>query len=53
MEYIEEEMMVTAHAIDNPTWHLDRINQHNLPLDDDLGIVGTGEGIDIYILDTG
>ena len=35
-------------------WHLDRINQAQLPLDGN-GVHGplTGEGIDIYIVDTG
>lgn len=37
-----------------PPWHLDRINQAKAPLDGNstLGAL-TGEGIDIYIVDTG
>ena len=52
MEYIEEETMVTATEDPFP-WHLDRINQDDLLLDGNLGIGGTGEGVNIYILDTG
>jgi subtilisin family serine protease len=37
------------------TWHLDRINQRNLPLDGNSlsSATLTGEGIDVYIVDTG
>ena len=35
-------------------WHLDRVNQANLPLDgnSDRGVL-TGAGVDVYIVDTG
>lgn len=35
-------------------WHLDRINQSNLPLDgnSDRGVL-TGAGVDVYVVDTG
>ena len=37
-----------------PTWHLDRINQAQLPLDGNSAFGPlTGAGIDIYIVDTG
>lgn len=44
-------------ALSAPTevpWHLDRINQANLPLDgnSDRGVL-TGAGVDVYIVDTG
>ncbi|MEU4103986.1 S8 family peptidase [Streptomyces tanashiensis] len=35
------------------TWGLDRINQWNLPLDNDFTTRGNGAGVTAYILDTG
>ena len=35
------------------TWGLDRINQWNLPLDNDFTTLGNGAGVTAYILDTG
>ncbi|MFI8325587.1 S8 family peptidase [Streptomyces sp. NPDC085529] len=35
------------------SWGLDRINQENLPLDDDFTAEGSGAGVTAYILDTG
>jgi len=34
-------------------WHLDRINQRSLPLDGQTGQPGDGQGVNIYVLDTG
>ncbi|MFI5982270.1 S8 family peptidase [Streptomyces sp. NPDC051555] len=35
------------------SWGLDRINQKNLPLDNDFSTEGNGAGVNAYILDTG
>ena len=52
--YIEQDQM--AHAIAtqaNPTWGLDRVDQHLLPLDNSYTYNQTGVGVDAYCIDTG
>ena len=41
-----------AHG-DQLDWHTDRIDQLTRPLDNSYQPIGTGEGVDIYILDSG
>lgn len=36
-----------------PSWGLDRIDQHNLPLDQQFNYVTTGTGATVYVLDSG
>ena len=52
VEYIEEDQMIN---ITSPTslWHLDRIDQSDLPLNGQYDSPGNGTGVDIYIFDTG
>ena len=52
VDYIEEEGIATGDS-DTLPWHLDRLDQANLPLDLMYGPIGDGSGADIYILDSG
>ncbi|MFI9641823.1 S8 family peptidase [Micromonospora sp. NPDC051925] len=36
-----------------PSWGLDRIDQHNLPLNNSFGYTSTGSGVTAYVIDSG
>lgn len=50
---IEEDGMISISAQNNAEWHLDRIDQRNLPLNSVYDTSGNGAGVHVYILDTG
>jgi len=50
VEFVEPDGVVT---ISVESWGLDRIDQRSLPLDNSYSPVGTGAGVDAWILDTG
>ena len=52
VDYIEEDQVVEM-ASTTTQWHLDRIDQTDLPLDGLYSTSNNGSGIDIYIFDTG
>lgn len=53
MDYIEEEGIVEGMQDAGLLWHLDRLDQRKLPLDLRYNPIGDGEGVDVYILDSG
>ena len=61
MRYIEEEIVITVAQpvlsktvpLQSVPWHLDRIDQRDLPLNAHFSSDATGAGVDIYIVDTG
>ena len=53
VDYIEEDQKITVSSSTSP-WHLDRIDQHSLPLDgQSYNSPNNGSGVDIYVIDTG
>ena len=52
VDYIEEDQEIGI-ASTTTQWHLDRIDQETLPLDNQYSGRNGGSGVDIYIFDTG
>lgn len=54
VDYIEEEGYAVGDEIEDIVqWHLDRLDQSDYPLDLSYSPIGEGEGVDIYVLDSG
>ena len=54
MEYLEEETYAHGLQSDSLPYHLDQLDQGcSEPLDGSFQPIGDGEGVDIYVLDSG
>lgn len=54
VEYLEQDGALTLAAAQGlPSWGLDRINQHSLPLDENRQISRDGTGVHVHVVDTG
>jgi len=54
IEFIEEDAVVNITASQaSPTWGLDRLDQANLPLNNNYEYGYTGAGVNVYVIDSG
>lgn len=54
VKYVEEDSVITAAATQTGSpWGLDRIDQHNLPMQGNYTYSSTGSGVNAYVIDSG
>ena len=53
VSFIETDKRVKLASRDHLSWALDRLDQRPLPLDNHYQPIGTGTGVDVYVIDSG
>lgn len=54
VKYVEQDGVVTAEeTVTDPAWALDRIDQRTLPYDNQYTFNSRGQGVNVYVLDSG
>ncbi|XP_071478425.1 aqualysin-1-like [Diadema antillarum] len=55
VKYIEEDEVISIYSANYQpgSWGIDRIDQFNKELDDEMNLEGYGEGVHVYVIDTG
>lgn len=53
VSFIEKDKPVRVASRDQLSWALDRLDQRSLPLDQQYQPMGSGNGVDVYVIDTG
>ncbi|XP_071504420.1 alkaline serine exoprotease A-like [Diadema antillarum] len=52
VEFVEQDKTIHSYEVVG-SWGIDRIDQRNLPMDNDMTIDGYGADVNVYVIDTG
>lgn len=54
VKYVEEDAVVTTETVQyGVSWGLDRVDQHQVPMDTTYNYLRSGNGVNVYVIDSG